>query len=327
VLARGQRLADIRRHGIVVEDWFTGERTTTAPQVVDALRPEDAYDLVLVIMGKHQTGATLPALAANRHTPIVAFLGNNAAGPDEYVAALGRKRVLIGFAGGAGTIEGHVVRGVVVPPGRNMPLGETAGPVTARVQRICEMLNAAGLAAMPGAQTDAWLKTHAALIVPMAGALAMAGGDLLRLAGTRDALVWLVRALRENMRALRALGVPIIPRQLDLMAHLPEPLLVAYLGRILRDPHMAVGFAHAHKAHPEMSHLAGELLTLTAWSGVPAPLMHGLLAYFDGREPPLPEGSADLALDWRDVEAAAGVVLGLTALVLIIWRLLARRRG
>lgn len=326
VLARGRRLEDIRRHGIVVEDWFTGERTTAMLKVVDALRPDDAYDLVLVIMGKHQTGAALPALAANLHTPNVAFLGNNAAGPDEYIAALGRERVLIGFAGGAGTIEGHVVRGVVVPSDRDIPLGEAAGPVTARVLRICEMLNAAGLAARPSAQADAWLKTHAALIVPMAGAVAMADHDLVRLAGTRDALVWLVRAMREDMRALQALGIPIVPRQLALMARLPEPFLVTYLARILRDPRTAVGFAHAHKAHPEMQHLAGELLTLTEWSGVPAPLTHGLMAYFDGREPPLPAGSADLPLDWREVEAAVGIALGFTALLALMWGLLRRRR-
>ncbi|MCK4681956.1 hypothetical protein KAT59_02875 [Candidatus Bipolaricaulota bacterium] len=30
----------------------------------------------------------LPALAANRHTPDVLFMGNNAAGPDEMIEAL-----------------------------------------------------------------------------------------------------------------------------------------------------------------------------------------------------------------------------------------------
>ena len=42
---------------------------------------------------------------------------------------------------------------------------------------------------------------------------------------------------------------------------------------------------------------------------------------------PLPEGSAVLALDWREVETIAGVALGLTALGFIVWRLLPRRRG
>ncbi len=42
ILARGQRLADIREHGIVLEDGDTGQRTTTCVNVVEQLAPDDA---------------------------------------------------------------------------------------------------------------------------------------------------------------------------------------------------------------------------------------------------------------------------------------------
>ena len=87
ILARGQRLADIREHGIVLEEALTGHRTATHVNVVEQLAPEDAYDLVVVLLPKNHVSEVLPALAANRHTPNVLFMGNNAAGPDEMIVA------------------------------------------------------------------------------------------------------------------------------------------------------------------------------------------------------------------------------------------------
>jgi hypothetical protein len=40
---------------------------------------------------------------------------------------------------------------------------------------------------------DAWLKTHAALILRIAGALYLADGDMLHLADDRAAQVWMAR--------------------------------------------------------------------------------------------------------------------------------------
>ena len=64
ILARGQRLDDIREHGIVLEDSDTGRRTTIRVNVVDYLAPHDAYDLVVVLMRKNQVSAILPILAS-----------------------------------------------------------------------------------------------------------------------------------------------------------------------------------------------------------------------------------------------------------------------
>jgi 2-dehydropantoate 2-reductase len=85
ILARGQRLVDIREHGIVLEDVSTGNKTTTRVNVVERLDPEDAYDLVVVMMPKNHVPEILPILAANRYIPNVLFMVNNAAGPDEMI--------------------------------------------------------------------------------------------------------------------------------------------------------------------------------------------------------------------------------------------------
>jgi 2-dehydropantoate 2-reductase len=190
VLARVQRLADIREHGIVLEDVSTGNRTTTRVNVVERIDSEDAYDLVVVMMPKNHVPEILPILAANRYTPNILFMFNNAAGPDEMINALGRERVLIGFPGAGGTRKGHVVRYMVVS-GRQQPttFGELDGSTTPRLEQVAGVFKGAGFPVAISSQMDAWLKTHVAEVSPMANALYMAGGDNYRLARTRDAIV------------------------------------------------------------------------------------------------------------------------------------------
>ena len=91
LLARGRRLAELREHGVVLEDFRTGRRTSTQVPLVDRLGPDDAYDLAIVIMRRNQILSVLPMLAQNHHIPSVLFLGNNAAGPQDLIDALGRE--------------------------------------------------------------------------------------------------------------------------------------------------------------------------------------------------------------------------------------------
>lgn len=110
ILARGRRLDDIREHGVMLEAATSGQRIEAKVPAVEKLEPDDAYDLILVVMQKGQVASVLPILAANSHTPTLAFLGNNAAGPEQLVDALGPERVLMGFPGFGGYFDGPVVR-------------------------------------------------------------------------------------------------------------------------------------------------------------------------------------------------------------------------
>ena len=110
ILARGQRLADLRAHGIVLEQALTRQQTTTPVNVVEHLSPNDAYDLIVVAMRKNQVAAVLPIVAAHQRTPNVMFMVNNAAGYGDWLEAVGRDRLLLGFPGAGGAFAGHVVR-------------------------------------------------------------------------------------------------------------------------------------------------------------------------------------------------------------------------
>lgn len=203
VLARGKRLADIHEHGIVLEDVSTGHRTTTRVNVVECLDADDAYDLVVVMMPKNHVPNILPILAANRYTPNVLFMFNNAAGPDEMINALGRERVLIGFPGAGGTRKGHVVR-YMVASSRQQPttFGELDGSTAPRLEQIAGVFKGAGFPVAISHNVDAWFKTHVAEVSPVANALYMTGVDNYRLARTGDGVVLMVRALKEGYKVL-----------------------------------------------------------------------------------------------------------------------------
>jgi len=313
LLARGQKLANLREHGVVLRDFYTKQETVTRVNIVEELAPDDAYDLVLVIMRKNHALQILPILAANQHTPNVLFLMNNAAGPGELVEALGRERVPIGFPGSAGYFEGHVIHcltGTEDDPA-TVPFGEVDGRITERTRQVARILDSApGFKAEIRTDMDIWHKYHVALLMPsLAPALYAAGTDNHRLARTRDALVLTVRAIREGFQVLQSLGLPVTPAYLKLFELVPEPVLVALLPRLLTRGEMRVGLVgHANAARDEIKHLADEFLALVRQTSVLTPAIDRLYPYLDPDTPLMPEGSAEIPLKW------GGVLLGLGAL-------------
>lgn len=324
LLARGQRLADLREYGIVLNDSQTGKTTVERPEIVEHLNPDDAYDLILVIMRKNRALDILPILAANKNSPHILFLMNNAAGPGELVQALGAQRVLVGFPMAAGYRRGHIIyylcSSSIEKPAR-IPIGEVDGQITPRLKQVGKIL-----ASMEGfdvdlrSDMDAWLKTHVALLMPsLAPAMRAAGSDNIRMAHTRDAIVLAIRAIREGFRVLRSLGYPIIPRSVRIFEQLPEPILVWGFQKRLVDPRMRIAMVeHSRSAKDEIKHLADEFLVLKKQSVVSTPVIDRLYPYFDPATPLLPEGSAELSLDWRFLWVASGLLAVIVVFVCLI---------
>jgi len=326
-LARGRRLADLKEHGVVLRDTLSHVETTAHVDLVERLAPEDSYDLVLVIMRKNNALDILPILAANTQTPNVLFLTNNAAGPDALVEALGASRVLIGFPNSAGYREGHVVyclTGTEEDPAK-IPFGEIDRRITTRTLYVARILESA-----PGFDTevrtdmDAWLKYHVALLMPsLAPALYMCGTDNYRMARTRDAVVLAVRAIREGFRALQALGYPIAPKRFRPLMWVPEPILVPFVQKLMADPKMETAMVkHAESARDEMKHLADEFLVLAAQTHVPIPTIKHLYRHLDPDAPLMPEGSAEISMNWRGlclgVSVIAGLILGTIGTLMLL---------
>ncbi|SRR5579884_266128 len=282
ILARGQRLDDIREHGIVLVDALTGRTTTTHLTVVEDLEPTDTYDLLVVVMGKHQVSAILPILAANHLTPTVLFLHNNAAGPAAMIKALGRERVLLGFSGAGGRREGHRIDYLLI---RQQPttLGELDRRSTPRLEQIATAFKEAGFPMAVSSNIDAALKTHAVFITAIEAAICMAGGSNTELAQRRDLLALMVNAICEGFHILSMSAVPITPFKLRLLfSWMPRWFPIWYWQRALPSKLGEISLAaHANAAPLEIKQLIDEIRMLVRATSVPTPAMDRLYGSMD----------------------------------------------
>ena len=139
---------------------------------------------------------------------------------------------------------------------------------------------------------DAWQKTHVAMVMPIANAIYMAGGDNYRLANMPDAARLMVRAMREGFQVLKALGVPITPSKLRIWEWLPESILAALMLRWANTKQFEITATHhAIAARDEMKQLADEFKGLARRTSVPTPAMDKLNTY----NPPVRPLAAQLA--------------------------------
>jgi 2-dehydropantoate 2-reductase len=268
LLARGQRLADIRRYGVVLEDAQSGTRSVVPMDTIKSLRIDDQYDLIVVTVRRDQLASIMPELAANQQTSPVLFMLNNPVGRAALIEALG-ERVMLGFPGAGGTLDGHIVRFAMI---RQQPttLGEARGRRTARLNRIVDGFRASGFRTRVETDMDAWLKAHAFFVTAISGAIYVADGESKQLANDTATLRLMVAGVREGFRAVRALGLGVTPFPLKvLFSWLPSPCAVGYWRRFFSTEEADYMFArHSRVASAEMHQLAGDCRVMFESSGV-----------------------------------------------------------
>ena len=215
LLARGQRAASLRVHGILLEDASLGQCTTTRVSVIEHLAPTDSYDVVLVAVRMDQLASILPTLVANHQIPTVLFMLNNPAGMQD-LRCLEPQRVVLGFPSVGGTRQGEAVRYILIRQ-QQTTLGKVDGRVTPRLQQLATAFKKAGFSVALSPDMHAWLKTHAVFVSCVSAALATAEGDSVRLGHTRTSVVMMVKAICEGFQALQAQGIPISPFNLKVL--------------------------------------------------------------------------------------------------------------
>ncbi|WP_116067456.1 ketopantoate reductase family protein [Asanoa ferruginea] len=257
LLARGERLAALRRDGVRLAEGTSQVVRRIPVPVVE--RPSGGYDLITVFVRTHQVDAVLESLAGVEGD--VLFLLNWAAGAEPLGAVIGHERVLLGFGTTGGTMDGDVVRyrpTSLLTRLVSMPVGEPDGRTTPRVQRIVRAFRAAGINAKAEPRMDAWLKTHAAFEVPLGQAVIAAGGPT-ALADDPGAVRDMVRLMRQNLAAMPTAPVP---RGFVALRTLPEGLLVTVLRRFLRSQtaaHSGLNTASPGAEAAELDRLAEQL--------------------------------------------------------------------
>jgi 2-dehydropantoate 2-reductase len=281
ILARKTRLEDIQKHGIILEHALSGKREIVSVPVVDQLREDDAYDLIVVLVRKNQMASVLPQLASHKATPNILFMVNNPSGYEDWVSAVGAKRLVLGFAGAGGTRVGNVVRYVVVSRFlQPTTFGELDGTFTPRLEKIMRVFRDAGFPTAFTPNMDAWQKTHAGWVSPLANALYMVNGDNHALARSPHVVRLAIRAVREGFKVLRALGIPVTPSKLQIWEWIPESLLMRCLMLWADTSHFrTVAVEHTLAATDEMWQIAQEFYLLALSTSIVTPAMDELRSY------------------------------------------------
>jgi 2-dehydropantoate 2-reductase len=186
------------------------------------------------------------------------------------------------------------------------------------LEQIVDVFKGAGFPVAISSQMDAWLKTHVAEVSPMANALFMAGGDNYRLARTRDAIVLMIRSMREGYSVLEELNIPIAPAKHKLLNWIPEPVLVALMRRIFKSKQMANLIGHAHAARDEMKQLAKEFKILSLSASVSTPATDLLNTYTNIETLPILDGSAKISMNLRSVWTELGMLVGLIIILILM---------
>jgi 2-dehydropantoate 2-reductase len=278
LVARGRRLTDLRAHGLILDDAESGEHRELPIEVLDIPAADVRYDLIVVAVRCEQLTETLPILAALTDVPDVLFLGNTAGHRPHLIEALG-DRVVLGFPGVGGVLDGTAVRYVLIRQQKTM-IGEPSRAISSRVRRLQAIFTDAGFRTRLTADIDGWLLGHLAFVVPIAFALYRADTDAARLARDPVLLGLMVRATSQAFWALRAARVAEIPTNLAILyLWMPRRFAVGYWQRILASPRGELWFAgHTRGAAQEMTLLRDELLAAVQGTGRPAPELDSLLA-------------------------------------------------
>lgn len=285
VLCRGERYDWLKENGLVLVNELTGQKGLSRINVVNELKPDDEYDLVIVLIRKNKLLPVFDILASSPGVKSVLFMGNNALGFDAYVQRLPVEKVLIGFPGAGGGMREQVVHYAdrEKPKGKRkaVTIGEIDGRNKERTLAVKRLFESAGVPVDLTPDIDGWLKYHVALVGPLVGALYKHDCDNYQAAKDRETLRTLVRAAKEGGRVLRALGFrKRQPFQFNLLYWLPECMSMMAVKGLLESKFAEVAFAmHAKAARDEMAALTGEFQALSARTSVDTPNMDALRSF------------------------------------------------
>ena len=274
LLARGQRLADLREKGLVLVNEDTGAEERHTVTVIDRLEPDDRYDIILVTTRCQQALEALPVLSANC-SPTVVFMMNGVTSYDKWHEALG-DRLMTAFPIVGGEVRDGVVR---YAAGLDKDqhwyatyAGTPSNRQTAGLTAFVEAFAACGLPVKVIRPMRDFHFMHVALVSPIANALYRCHGSNYELAANRAAIREMLLAMREGFRALRKKGIRTVPAKLRVIELAPLWLSVPVVAKLFNTPHIeTVAARHARNARDEMGWLYRELMEYCADSGMEMP--------------------------------------------------------
>jgi 2-dehydropantoate 2-reductase len=214
VIARGKRLEELQAEPAITS--VDGVRVPV--KVAPALDPNTPFDLVLVTVMAHQVDAVLPSLEASRAKTVM-FMFNTVASLAPLRDAVGAERFAFGFPMIIAMWEGGKLRSTISGPGN---------VTTVTSEPWMKVFAEAGFPSVMTDDMESWLRSHAAMFVPM-----MALGCMVKARGGK-ALSWAEAkqysgSLTEGFALVRHLGNKVIPGSVSFVDRFPGWLLTFVL--------------------------------------------------------------------------------------------------
>ena len=206
LLARGKWAEEIRTNGLRIKDKFSPCMSVSRIPVVTELKPDEAYDVIFVVLRYTQLDSILETLRANRTKNLV-FVGNDVRAR-ALSDALPEKNVLFAFASSAGHREPDHVASIDL---KKITIGQIPG-APSNEQLIREIFSGTKYKVTYEPNMEDYLLCHAAFVLPVAFACYKTDGDLKKLKGSTAYLSRLIDANIEGYRAIRDAGHEILPK-------------------------------------------------------------------------------------------------------------------
>jgi 2-dehydropantoate 2-reductase len=142
-------------------------------------------------------------------------------------------------------------------------VGELDGTISERILNIEKIFVDSGITVDISENIDAWLKTHMALIAPLAMASYTAQKQNKRFGEVEELIKLSLVAFRENMKALKKLGIPILPKKFKVLGWIPKFIIIKKLRDLLNSDFGRIALSgHADSAHDEMKRLVEDFREL-----------------------------------------------------------------
>ena len=211
VIARGAWKDTLEKDGLRIRHYIQKKDTTDHPRVLE--KPDgQRYDIAFAVMQYRQMEKILEDLAAV-NSPIVVLVGNNLSVSEMESHILqttaSPKEVLFGFGSTAGTRENGKLTTVHTGDGK-LTIGKSHAEATAEEKALLKQLFAGSKMSVSWCDNmDAWLKYHAAFILPVVYLCYKTECDLKR--STKEERKLLLDAAGDAYHLLMEMGYPVRP--------------------------------------------------------------------------------------------------------------------
>lgn len=170
LLARGKRYTYLKKHGVELIDELTKKKFSTKIKVIDHINPDEVFDFVIVLVRKNALQPIIKQLSGYKNLKNIAFLGNNVLGFKEYTKNIDKEKLFFGFPNVGGKVKDQIVyftEKAEKEKASPITIGEIDGSISPRLKQFENLLKQASFTVEITKDIDAWLKYHAAFVLPL----------------------------------------------------------------------------------------------------------------------------------------------------------------